>query len=345
MPGIARSAAARPARRRSARATSRAARRSVSARIGARPAATSSAGAAPATAAAAGMSRRPVCGQRRPERGDQVALDRDRALERDQLLGDRPGERLPRLGPPPHAQRRICAHRAADQRVVAEALVERPQVVVDAGARSASAARPTRAASSEALRPHEDHAVGDRAASRRRAPAPRRGAAAAGAPLPRRRSSPSSEPPPRRNGHGGCTTSRTRPKRPLRRPPPAPRLVPPHQVDVDEERVARRRSRRSRPCSCAAGARPGCAAGATTATVAAPATKPVAASAAACTAGTWRRAHGLEDARLRDDGEAVDDLPVLAGVCTSSSLTGSSMTASQDAMRRDPPHRTRRFCG
>jgi len=59
------------------------------------------------------------------------SLDRDRAVELDELLCDRPGQGLERVGPAVDAQPRPVAHRRADQRVRAEPLVERAQVVVE----------------------------------------------------------------------------------------------------------------------------------------------------------------------------------------------------------------------
>ena len=67
------------------------------------------------------------------EPADEPALDLERPLELDQLLGDRPRQRLPRVGAAVDPHVRARAHRDADHRVVGEALVERPQVVVDPG--------------------------------------------------------------------------------------------------------------------------------------------------------------------------------------------------------------------
>jgi len=58
-------------------------------------------------------------------------LDRDGAREVDELLGDRPRERLERVGAAADPQPRPGAHGHADQRVAPEAVVEGPQVVVD----------------------------------------------------------------------------------------------------------------------------------------------------------------------------------------------------------------------
>jgi len=64
---------------------------------------------------------------------DHPPLDRDRPLELDQLLGDRGRERLPGERRPADPQPRHGADGLADDGVVAERLVERAQVVVDAG--------------------------------------------------------------------------------------------------------------------------------------------------------------------------------------------------------------------
>ena len=112
-------------------ATSRAARRSASAR----PAERSQACSSRRRARRQALGRRHVAqaGARAaaPQAGHDPALDRRRALELDQLLGDRPGQRLERARGGARAGG-ARAQRAADQRVEAEALVEGPQVVVDA---------------------------------------------------------------------------------------------------------------------------------------------------------------------------------------------------------------------
>src|SRR5205814_657586 len=66
-----------------------------------------------------------------PPAPDDAALDRRRALGLDQLLADRPGQRLERLRAAPNAEVRAGANAAPEQRVEAEPLVEGPQVVVD----------------------------------------------------------------------------------------------------------------------------------------------------------------------------------------------------------------------
>jgi len=68
----------------------------------------------------------------RSPRGDHAPLDRDRAVELDQLLGHGRGERLPRQRRAPRAQLRRGPHRAPDHGVVAKRVVERAQVLVDA---------------------------------------------------------------------------------------------------------------------------------------------------------------------------------------------------------------------
>ena len=65
------------------------------------------------------------------ETGDDAPLDHRGALELDQLLADRPGERLERLRPARRAQARQRADRPTDQRVTAKAAVELADVVVD----------------------------------------------------------------------------------------------------------------------------------------------------------------------------------------------------------------------
>jgi len=69
----------------------------------------------------------------RAEPGDHAALDRDRALELDQLLGDRVRQRLPRQRRAADAELGRGADGLPDHGVVAEGVVERAQVVVDAG--------------------------------------------------------------------------------------------------------------------------------------------------------------------------------------------------------------------
>ena len=140
-------------------ATSAAARRRVSARAGARSNAASSAGASAATAAGDGQVAQAGAVAAHAVAGDQPALDLDRALELDQLLAHRGQQRLPRHRRAPEAHVRGAPHRPADHRVVAERVVERAQVVVDAGGE----AHPPDAPHRVGLRRRagaEDHAAG-----------------------------------------------------------------------------------------------------------------------------------------------------------------------------------------
>jgi hypothetical protein len=63
---------------------------------------------------------------------DDPPFDGLGALGLDELLADGPGERLEGLGAADRAQVRAIAHRAPDERIRAEAVIERAQVVVDA---------------------------------------------------------------------------------------------------------------------------------------------------------------------------------------------------------------------
>ena len=102
------------------------------------------AGACAASTAAAGASRISLHGHRRPSRAISRRWIAAARLELDQLLADRPGQRLERLGLPPDPQPRIRTDRAPDQRIEPEPLVERLDVLVDAERRAASARSPTR---------------------------------------------------------------------------------------------------------------------------------------------------------------------------------------------------------
>ena len=82
-----------------------------------------------------------------PVAAHDAALDRGRAAGLDQLLADRPGERLEGLGPPARAQPRPAADHRPDQRVPAKAAVERAQVVVDAQSAKRMRSIPSTAAS------------------------------------------------------------------------------------------------------------------------------------------------------------------------------------------------------
>ena len=90
-------------------------------------------------AGARGGQRAPRPARRAAGRGaapapapDDPPLDRGRALGLDQLLADRPRQRLERLRPPARAQERARAHGAPEQWIEAEPCVEGPEVVVDA---------------------------------------------------------------------------------------------------------------------------------------------------------------------------------------------------------------------
>src|SRR6185437_7653827 len=61
----------------------------------------------------------------------QPPLDARRALGLDELLGDRPGQRLERLGPPQRPDPWAAPDHRAEQRVAFERAVEVPEVVVD----------------------------------------------------------------------------------------------------------------------------------------------------------------------------------------------------------------------
>ena len=105
-------------------ATSRAARTRAIERFGASPHASSSAGERPASQAAEGGARSVPQALRRPWRR---TIERWIAAARrglDQLLADRPGERLERLRAPARPQPRPAPDHRADQRVPAEAAME-----------------------------------------------------------------------------------------------------------------------------------------------------------------------------------------------------------------------------
>ncbi len=213
MPGIARrrrQPRSWSAARRSARpvATSRAARRSAIARPADRSRLCSSAGAVPARRSGVGRSRRPVSAQRRPRRATIRRWMTTRAVELDELLADRPGQRLERVGTARRAQPRAAPQRRADQRVEPEALVERAQVVVDAEREAHP--RDRLLGHAGVLGPGAEH---DRVGARLRdsddgAACPRR---AGGARAPGRggAGSPSRPTPGRRKTHAGRTSRRT----------------------------------------------------------------------------------------------------------------------------------------
>ena len=199
--------------------------------------------------------RRPVAqpglGAAVPEHGDQPPLDRDRALELDQLLGHRGQQRLPRQRPAADPQPRVRPDRLADHRVGREALVERPQVVVDPG-REAHPGDPVGRGLLRAPRARRTARGRAPAARCRRARAHRRRAAAAAA---TRRAGASARRQTRRRAG---TATAARPRRGARRS-----ILCAQQVDVDQERVGGSRSRRARSWpSCACAAARGCGGGA-----------------------------------------------------------------------------------
>jgi hypothetical protein len=65
------------------------------------------------------------------EPGNQPALNRRGALELDQLLTYGPGQGLERVGPTGRAQPRRRAYGWSNQRVEAEAVIERLEVLID----------------------------------------------------------------------------------------------------------------------------------------------------------------------------------------------------------------------
>ena len=80
-----------------------------------------------------------AAGAAAPVAAHDPALDRRRPPGLDQLLADRPGERLERLGPPARPQPRLAADHRPDQRIPAKAAVERRSGRGRCRARSASA--------------------------------------------------------------------------------------------------------------------------------------------------------------------------------------------------------------
>ena len=121
--GVEVDAPARPPRARPARARGRAAPR------GRRTAAAAS--RPRASVAASGGNHRPVSASRRPSRNTIRRADRRRLAEQDLLLDDGPGQGDERVGLAERTEGALGAQRGPDERVVAEARVERPQVVVD----------------------------------------------------------------------------------------------------------------------------------------------------------------------------------------------------------------------
>ena len=259
-----------------------------------------------------GASRRPVSGQRRPSRADQPALDRRRALVLDQLLADRPGQRLERVRPAGDAQPGVGAHRAADQRIEAEALVERPQVLVDPEREPHPLDPPLRRARGRPRgrrtargRRQLGDADDDRLVARVQQPV-QHAAAHPGQPVEADAA-----------GAGGTAT---RGRTSSRTSTPSAAAHSPglgDQVDVDQERA--RADDRQPAVGAALAGDPARARSLralrrlTSASVAAPATNPVAAAAAACTAGSDAGDERLDRSRTSaSTGSAVDDLLVLA---------------------------------
>ena len=250
---------------------------------------------------AAGASRSPSRRSSVPWRGDQPPLDRHRVAELDQLLVDRRGQRLPGDRPPPHAQRRVRAHRAPDQRVVAERVVERPQVVVDAGGEA-----------------HPRDPLGAAASvPRGRRTAPGRGA---GCTMPDVDPLAAEVQQPLQRGAAPA-------RQPVGRPAAEPERPRRLDLDADLDRAPghalnpgaaggrrpgtsstpRSRPARSWPCGACAAAR-GAGGGETTATVAAPATKPGGGQRRRLAGGHRRGQERLDHGRGGRDGQPVDDL-------------------------------------
>ena len=274
----------------------------------------SSAGAVPASAAGAGRSRRPRSTpsgstQRRPSAGHHAPLDRGRPLVLDQLLADRPGQRLERLRATTHPQPGTPAQRAPRSADRAGSAGETaPQVLVDAERESHPRDAVGRGRVGSCARAEQDP-VAARSGRRARPRAARRGAAAVRAPLrdgAARRPCPTAasgeKGRPGRTSSRSSTTSLRRPLKP-RRPPALSRVRragarPRAASGCPRSGPARRPSRRAcRAKRPAREPRPGdatsptergqlaLAAVLTRPTTAAPATNPPAATAAACTAG------------------------------------------------------------
>ncbi len=81
-----------------------------------------------------------------PQGADDPPLDRRGPVVLDQLLGDGPGERLKRIGPPTRPYRGAGADRRADQRIGPEPREERTQVEIDPKGNSHPRDRPCRGA-------------------------------------------------------------------------------------------------------------------------------------------------------------------------------------------------------
>ena len=232
---------------------------------------------------------------------------------------------------------RVRAHRAADHRVVAEALVERPQVVVDAGreAHPLDRRRGRRLGSPRGPRTARGRGAGWATADQHRLAVDVQQPHAA-----RRRGGAAARPPSR--GRGGtataaCTSTRSSTGASAQ----GDAQSRAQQVDVDQERVASRRSRRPRPsCACLRRGPLGAAAGARPRRSTAPADEAggrqrgglARRAASACVA----RLEHARVARRRPEGRRRPR-PRLPGQLT---VVLVSMTAQQDACGT-PPRRAR----
>ena len=96
------------------------------------------------------------CGWRAPWRRVNAQAMLPAALRVDQLLDDRPGERLERLRLAQHAQLRARLDDAAEQRVVAVRAVERLEVVVEREHEAHAGDRLARAVLGRGVRAQED---------------------------------------------------------------------------------------------------------------------------------------------------------------------------------------------
>ena len=251
------------------------------------------------------MSRSPECGQRRPNaRTSRRWISSARSSSISCSVIDH-ASASHGAGAAVDAQVRVRAHRLADHRVAGEALVERPQVLVDAGGEAHPLDRGLGRRPARRARPRTA-----RAAARSATTATSTGSSPTCSSrisdAPRRRRIPSPEPRPMRNGHGGVTSTRRSTGASAQGEPAQSRrsrwtstrnelletispTTPFLRLRAARGRLARRRV--------------------TTAAVTAPAAKPVAASAAACRAGQRRGRAGLQHPRVvRDDGKAVDHL-------------------------------------
>jgi hypothetical protein len=113
-------------------ATSRAARTSAIERFGGEPAGVQLGGRAARQPLGGRRGAQRAAAGRSPVPAHDPPLDRRGAARLDQLLADRPGERLEWLRPAPRAQPGRAADHGPDERVPAKAAVELAQVVVRA---------------------------------------------------------------------------------------------------------------------------------------------------------------------------------------------------------------------